>query len=268
MSVLRYVASARENGRRLTDVAEALGLNIATAHRLLGTLVFLGLLVHRSETKSYKIGPELISLAAVAHSQFAFRDLFTTAMARIAEETGDTVFLQVQSGDETVCLARTTGAFAIAALVLDVGTRLPMGVGAAGLAMLAYMSDEEGEQVFARCAAKFKEIDLKIDTVRAAVRKSRAVGFGFQEGQLTKEVGGISVLLLDTNGIAAAVSVTALKQRMDPARRRQVAEIIRAACADIPGLTLFPKNLPGASPQARKPTREASMTSRRKSFAP
>ncbi|MGE3064856.1 MAG: IclR family transcriptional regulator [Hyphomicrobiaceae bacterium] len=240
MSVLRFVASGREEGRRLSEVAQALNLNVATAHRLLGTLVYLGFLVHRSANKSYRVGPELISLAAIAHAQFAFRELFHGPMRQIAEATGDTVLLQVRSGDETVCISRASGSMVFATVVMDVGKRLPLGIGASGLAMLAYMDEDECEEVLERCRPAYEDLGLSVETIRASVRKSRALGYGFQEGQLTREVAGIGVLLLDASGIAAAVSVIGLRQRFDPARRKHVVEAIRAACADIQGLTLFP----------------------------
>ena len=65
-------------------------------------------------------------------------------------------------------------------------------------------------------------------------------GSSMREVTAWREVAGIGVLLLDASGIAAAVSVIGLRQRFDPARRKHVVEAIRAACADIQGLTLFP----------------------------
>lgn len=251
MEVLSFVAAGKENGRRLTDVSNALGLNIATAHRLLNTLVFLGLLLQRSHDKSFVLGPELVSLAAMGHSHFILRDVFKDPMTRIAAVSEDTVFLQVLSGSETVCVARTTGSFAVPALELDVGTRLPVGVGSAGLAMLAAMPDDQCEAVLQECSPHYNSLGLKPLVVRQSIVTSRTLGYGYQVGQLTKEVAGVGVCFLDDNGIAAAVSVTALSQRLDRKRAKMIVSLIRDECSGIPGLSVFPAVLPGPASTGR-----------------
>ncbi len=238
IDVLRVIAAGGADGKRLTDVASELGLNVATAHRLLGTLAYSNLVVQRPDQKTYQLGPELISLAATAHSQFAIRDLFRPAMMRIAGETGDTVFLQIRSGDETVCIARELGSYEIPALVLEVGTRLPLGAGAAGLAMLASMPADECERVLSRCEPAYRAVKLDPETIRKSVARSRTLGFGYQDGQMTRGVTGVGVALFENGRMAAAISVTAISQRVNARRRNEIVETIRKACAAIPRITV------------------------------
>lgn len=246
MEVVRYVAGSREEGRRLKEVAEALGLHTATAHRLLTTLVYCGLLLQKANTKIYRLGPELMSLSAMANSQLTLQRLLEPALDNIARETGDTVYLQVGAGDETVCLARTLGAYSVAALVLDVGSRLPMGVGAAGLAFLTFMGEDEREELLGRRAVEFKKYDLRPEMVREAVAESQRVGYALQDGLSREGISGVGVLLVDEkeNEAVAAVSVIALTSRMDARRKRQIAEVIRGACSNLQGLNIYPKQLP------------------------
>jgi DNA-binding IclR family transcriptional regulator len=172
-------------------------------------------------------------------------------LEKIAKETGDTVYLQVRAGDETICLSRVFGAFRLAVLVLDVGSRLPMGVGAAGLAFLMLMDDEERDAVLNRGALEFKKYNLRPEKVRAAINESRRVGYAVQHGQSREGVSGVAVLLIDENGNATgAVSVIALTSRMDAQRMRQVVKIIRSACADLHGLQPYPKHLPNNQKQS------------------
>src|SRR5690606_27574595 len=139
IDVLHAVARGSEEGRRLVDVAAELDLNIATTHRLLIALKHYGLVQQRPESKSFILGPELFSLAARANPALALRDNYGPALREIARRSGDTAFLQIRIGDETLCIARQTGDFVMPALVLEVGTRLPIGAGSAGLAMLLVM---------------------------------------------------------------------------------------------------------------------------------
>ncbi len=52
----------------------------------------------------------------------------------------------MRRGDETVCLIREEGSFPIRSFVLGIGRRFPLGVGSAGLAMIAHLPAEERER--------------------------------------------------------------------------------------------------------------------------
>lgn len=244
--VLRYVSAAGEAGCRLTTVARDLGLHPATAHRMLRTLVAEGMLLHRGADKSYHMGPQLISLAAMAHDQFAIRNVFRPALETIARETHDTVFLQMYSGaDDTICLARQEGEYPVRALTLDVGACRPLGAGAAGLAILTYLSDAECEANLQRTSTRLKRLNVSPDLVRKTIAKSRLLGFAVNEGLVTDiNIFSVGVLVVDDSGIVAAISVSALRHRMEPARQQEIVKIIRKAIRAIPHVRPYPDQLP------------------------
>ncbi len=244
--VLRYVSAAGEGGCRLSAVAKDLGLHPATAHRMLRTLVAEGMVLHRDADKSYRMGPQLISLAAMAYKQFAIRHLFQPALETIARETHDTVFLQMYSGaDDTICLARQEGEYPVRALTLDVGACRPLGAGAAGFAILMYMSDEECEAIIQRTSARLRKIGVTPDLVRSTIARSRSLGFAINEGLVTDiNIFSVGVLVVDDSGIVAAISVSALRHRMAPDRQLEIVKIIRKAIRGIPHVRLYPDQLP------------------------
>src|SRR5256885_16138309 len=106
------------------------------------------------------------------------RDLCEPAMAALSRETEDTAYLVVRSGFEAVCLHRLEGDFPIRTLVLQVGSRRPLGVGAGGLAVLAAIAPEEREAIIERGApalpafGKLTDAGLRLaceETARAGV---------------------------------------------------------------------------------------------------
>lgn len=244
--VLRYVAAGGEGGRRLNAVARDLDLHPATAHRMLRTLAAEGMLLHREADKTYRMGPQLISLAAMAHKQFAIRHLFQPALEMIARETRDTVFLQMYSGaDDTICLAREEGEYPVRTLTLDVGACRPLPAGAAGLAMLMHLSDDECEKIIQSTGARLKKLGLTPDLVRAAIARSRSLGFAINEGLVTDvDIFSVGVLVVDDSGIVAAISVSALRHRMETDRQLEIAKIIRKAIRGIPQVRPYPYQLP------------------------
>lgn len=244
--VLRYVSAAGDKGCRLSVVAKDLGLHPATTHRMLRSLVAEGMLLHRELDKSYRMGPQLISLAAMADKQFAIRNLFQPALEIIARETHDTVFLQMYSGaDDTICLARQEGEYPVRALTLDVGACRPLGAGAAGFAMLMYLSDDECEAVIQRTSARLKKLGVTPAQVRDTIARSRSLGFAINEGLVTDiNIFSVGVLVVDDSGIVAAISVSALRHRMEPDRQLEIVKTIRKAIRGIPHVRPYPDQLP------------------------
>ena len=135
--LLRLLATAGAGGSALTELAAQAGLPHPSAHRVLKQLQAERLVEHHPDTRRYRLGPLAFELGLAASTQFDMRDLCEAAMQRLASVSADTVYLVGRSGFDAVCLHRVEGAFPIRTLVLEVGSRRPLGVGAGGLAVLA-----------------------------------------------------------------------------------------------------------------------------------
>ena len=149
--LLRAVAG-RERGSTVAELAAETGLTRPTVHRLLTGLAKEGLVDRDAGTGAWQLGPELYVLGAVAAHRYPIRELAGPSLRRLAEATGESAFLSVRRGLETVCLARVEGAFPIRSHVLYEGLRLPLGVASAGLAVLAHLPDAEVDRVLAATA--------------------------------------------------------------------------------------------------------------------
>jgi DNA-binding IclR family transcriptional regulator len=145
--LLRAIASHDAAGARLLDLARQCRLEPPTTHRLLKALDAEGLVARDPSARTYTLGPLTFELGLAAAHHFRARDLCAQALQAIAEHTGDTVFLSMRSGLDTVCIDRREGRFPIKTLTLDVGTRRPLGLGAGGLALLAALDDAEIDAV-------------------------------------------------------------------------------------------------------------------------
>src|SRR5581483_8105304 len=104
------------------------------------------------------------------------KDLLSSVLSRIADATGDTVFLQLRTGNESLCVDRRLGSYPVKTLVVDVGTHRPLGIGAGGLAILAASPAEEAERILRANAAQFPLYGTKTAEVLKAVRAARRLG--------------------------------------------------------------------------------------------
>jgi DNA-binding IclR family transcriptional regulator len=234
-ALLRLLATAGARGASLTDLAARCGLPHPSAHRILKQLLDEGLAEHNPDTRRYRLGPLTFELGLAGSTMFDIRDLCEAAMRRLVEATEDTVYLVTRSGFDAVCAHRLEGAFPIRTLVLDVGSRRPLGVGAGGLAILAATPGDEQREIIGRVApllAQFGGLDER-SLARACDRTSRA---GFSTITGTVNLGVSAVGRAFRNGMGhpvGALSVAAMSQRLPAERLSGVAEQLVEACTAV-----------------------------------
>lgn len=222
IQILRLLGAAAEHSLRLVDVQNAADLARPTAHRILTALGRHGLVVQDGETKRYRLGQELaiLGLSVPSQSYLQLRDLSQAEMLELAQETGDTAFLMVRSGYDTVCIDRKLGPYPIKTLLVDVGTRRPLGIGASGIAILASLDDRQAESAYAAIRARLSDYPNSTErSIRTAVCAARERGYAFSDGLVLPGVRGLGVAINDPHGTpVAALSIAALRERIAPAR--------------------------------------------------
>jgi DNA-binding IclR family transcriptional regulator len=229
VQLLRAIASRGRDGARLVDLTHHTGLEQPTARRILKSLIAEGIVTQQTGSRRYLLGHLVFELGLAAAPQFNLQKLCEPAMARIADKTGDTVFLTVRSGWDSVCVDRREGAFPIRTLTLDIGTRRPLGVGAGGIALLMDLSDEDIDEIIAANTPRLRRFgSIDAEVLRAMVQRARRLGYAVNDRQVTP--GAISVGLPLTNRVGpavAAISIGAIASRMGSARQRELAAILQ-----------------------------------------
>jgi DNA-binding IclR family transcriptional regulator len=174
------------------------------------------LAVQREGTKSYALGPLAFELGLAAAASYDLREQCQSGMRQLAEELGDTVYLSVRSGTESVCQAREEGPSPIRVNTLSIGSRRPLGLGAGGLAILSHLPFPEFEDVMAHILPRVQtDADLDERTLRAAVAETRRKGYAFIRNRVTLGVTAIGVPIFDSlDRPIAAISIAAIDERM------------------------------------------------------
>jgi DNA-binding IclR family transcriptional regulator len=184
----------------LREVSEASGLARATAHRLLRALEDHGL-VRRDGDGRFALGFALVALGQAASAALPLAAAAAPALARLRDETGESVQLYVRQGDRRICVAALDAPRELRTIV-PVGASLPLDRGSAGKVL-------RGEP----------EVDDR----------------GWAESVAEREVGvaSVSAPVRDTSGaVVAAVSVSGPIERTSRAPGgRYAAAVVDAAGA-------------------------------------
>jgi DNA-binding IclR family transcriptional regulator len=235
IGILRALAAADRAELRLSDVARAVHLSKATTSRILAALCEHGLVEGPGETKTFHLGPELAFLGWSAAHTFPLARLARPVLGNLAEITGDTAFLAVRSGTETICAERVSGSYPVKVFTMEVGSRRPLGIGSGGMALLAALPDREINQILKTNAQKLLRYKaMRLARIRREIAQTRARDYSFADGHVVKEVAGVAVAIRDPRGNPfAAVSVATLSSRFEDGRLTALIRVTQAAAREI-----------------------------------
>lgn len=230
VAVLKELAMFGARGARVADLASHLDLEYPTAHRIIRCLVEQRMVQKDENTLRYSIGPLVHELGLSARPKMHLRELCDSTISRIARKTRDTVFLNVRSGLDVLCIARKEGAFPIKTLVKEVGDRRPLGFGAGGIALLLRLSEEEAAKVITANAPRLQAYgNASPRSIVALVKKSKAVGYVFTEDAIVPGVNAVSLPVGGYDGIPlAAISVAAVRSRIPHPRHRKLVSFLKS----------------------------------------
>ena len=214
----------------VTEIAEKTKLNKSTAFGLITTLAAEGLLEQDSVTGRYRLGLELFRLGNLVNTNTRrlvmpeLTELTATLMETlnfVRHEKGDVVYLIKKESPHSMRICTKTG------------QRLPMYCTAVGKAILAYLPENERDQII----ADFEFKPYTQNTVRngemllAQLEEIRRNGYAIESEELEYELVCVAVPVLNSAGYpAAAISCSGPKTRMTEEKIRDCRSAL-SACA-------------------------------------
>ena len=231
LHVLDAILAAGLEGLRVVDVCRAIELERATVYRLLATLTDSGY-VSRQGRFRYVAGARVARLAQVPQlSSLAAR--LQPVLAQVSASCGDAAFAVVRDGPLSHCIARQVGSHPVQILVIEVGTRQPLGVGAAGLALLAALPEAEVQSVIEANAPVLAAYGgMTPERLRILVHATRERGWSVVGNHATRGVLAVGMAVRNARGLpVAGISVATTMARLPRQRQQLIARAMREALA-------------------------------------
>jgi DNA-binding IclR family transcriptional regulator len=202
--------------RSLRALADASGLPRPTAHRLLVALEAHRLVI-RDQTGSFRLGPRLTELAAVAGPELDLASVAGPVLDRVHQASGESVQLYVRSGEHRLCIAARDAGTGLRDSV-PVGALLPLDVGSGGKVLLAWSPDG---------SRRMQPTEL------ASIR---ARGWAASVAEREPGVASVSAPVLRDGSLLAALCVSGPVSRLGQSPGRKLSELVVAAAADLSAL--------------------------------
>lgn len=233
LAILAALKEAAPEGVRVTELARQTGIERSTAHRLLLSLESAGWVKKGENGKRYFTDVQGgVSLAISAIDDGRIREIVMRAipaMRRLANQLGDAVFLVTRDGQESVAIHREIGDYPIQILATYAGKRYPLGVGSAGMALLAGMPEDMANRIVESYSLRLEEYGgLTPQTIHRLRKNAQLRGYAVMQNFAVRGAMGVGCALEDEQGIPVlALSVSAITERMPLKRQGEIARLLK-----------------------------------------
>ncbi|MFK0151576.1 IclR family transcriptional regulator [Streptomyces sp. NPDC090493] len=240
-AILNAIALHGAPGARLLDLSQETGIARPTVHRILQELTEAGFVEQRA-SRRYGLGSALYLLGLSAPSPINDFTGIEKVARRLAEQTGDTVYVAMRRLDGVHYLMRADGSYPIRAEIVGVGETVPLGTTFAGIALLSWHEPEAVEaQLLANerlrrtlKAAEMPDLQDTLTAVRQAIAQVHEHGYYFDQDTVMRGVSGIAAPIPSkTASPYMAVTISAINDRLPPERIEELAPSLLEAARRI-----------------------------------
>ena len=232
IGILRLMARMEASGARLSDLARLAEIPHPSMHRILKCLIAERLVVQDPVTRLYQLGPLNFELGLATMHKTEFQQRFRPNLEQIAAQTGDTAYLIARSGLDFVCLDRVEGSYPIRAVMLHVGGRRPLFLGAGGQSLMASLKPAEFDRMLRALGREIALAGMEPESVRRGILRAREAGFGLVRDNAHLGVASLAISIPEPSGAPRfAVSLAMVSDRMTPAHQGLICTTIRTELA-------------------------------------
>lgn len=235
--LLDLVADGGAEGVTLKQLTALSGLNTATCHRILNTLVGHKLLARDDKKRCYRLGARMAIYGARAARGPGIISRCEIALTRLRRRTGDTVHLMARFNHDSVCLDRRDGECVVPTLTGTIGGSVPLGVGPGSISMLAFLEEDEQDFIIRANLERYSSYrDLTPEKVRRLISDTRERGYAVDVGELIPGIAGVAMpIMTEGEKPNASIGFTLLCAKLAPGVIEQYVAFLKEEIAAIIG---------------------------------
>lgn len=185
----------------------------SSVYRMLATLAEIGWVEQVAPRGAYRVGARLLTLASELLRALDIRGAARPILEEVHAATGETTFLCVRNGGRAVCIERVDGD-RVNSRVLRIGRSLPLHIGAAPRALLAFEGREAWDEyaAVAELTDELRREGLSRAEMFAQLEEICQTGVAISDNTVTPGIAAIGAPIFDHDGrVAASLSVSGLR---------------------------------------------------------
>lgn len=201
--------------RGVSEIAEAVNLHKATAHRIVTTLLNYGYLERTDDDQRYRLGLMLAGLGFKVVRRMDLRREALPYMNELIDRWDETCDLSVFDQGRVFYVEVLRGSHALT-IAAAIGQRLPAHCTASGKLFLAYLASEELNTFFSHHMRAYTKNTITFpDELRLHLEAIRQQGYSIDDEELEEGIRAIAAPIFNHKGsIIAAMSIPGPTNRL------------------------------------------------------
>jgi IclR family transcriptional regulator, KDG regulon repressor len=192
------------------DISKRLRYTQSKTYRMIRTLIQYGFLTESSTTAQYSLGLNALRVGVLAQQSISLPAIARPFMKELSLLTKETVLLTALNGTKAMVLERVESQERIRYSLFQTGADLPLHCGASSKILMAFLPEEEWDQIIA--GEGLKEYTPNTitdqDRLKTHLREIRKKGFAFSDQEADRDVRAVAAPVLNGAGqIVAGLSV-------------------------------------------------------------
>lgn len=230
LSLLAWFEASRP-AASIETLSRAISAPKSTTYRYVSLLREFGFVMEAPGGK-YSLGPRALGMARAAQAAVNYVELARAVMETLAHDTGETVFLLRRVGDHAICIGRCDPVNPVR-IFLEIGSAVPLHVGASPKLLLAYLNARERDAYIARYIERDPALRRTRARLRAELEHMRAHAGGITIDEITPGVWACAAPILERGGVVAALSIAGPAFRIGKGKRRAFEAMVRKAARQV-----------------------------------
>lgn len=228
----------------VTELSKRLKLHKNNVFRLLATLESRGYIEQNKATENYRLGLKALELGQTFIKQMGLLRQAKPILEQIVEDCNETAYVAIYKEHHTVYLDVVETNLTVR-VVSRVGSRLPAFCTAAGKVHMAYMTDEELDDLLSHLnfVQHTPSTITNAEALKTELAKVREQGYSFDDEELDSGVRCIAAPIRDyTRRIVGAISISGPSMRISNERvDSELVPLVLKAGADLSTRLGYPK---------------------------
>jgi DNA-binding IclR family transcriptional regulator len=215
----------------ISELADIVGVPLSTCYRYVGLLREVGL-IEEGERATYHVTPQIMRVARAAQVSNKLSQIARPYLEQISGQVNETVMLMQLFGTNVVCVESIAATRSIR-LVFESGHSTPLGSGASGRLMLAYLPASEQATYLAARTQREPAFGELIPQLERDLPQLARQGWATGTDEHTEGVWACAAAIRLGGRAVATVSAAGPGFRIAPEKRDEIRQLLLGAAAEI-----------------------------------
>lgn len=219
--------STFEPTKKVSELAESLGLAKSTVSRLLSTLASEGFVIKDKKSGEYRLGLSVLTLGGIVTNHLDIHKEAAPVLSKLVNDTGETSHLAIMDGLDTIYIHKSECNHPVRILT-HIGRRNPSYCTSSGKVLLAYNENKIVEEVIKKGLVPYTSNTITDPSkLRDELKTIRKQGYAVSTEELTEGTKSVAAPIRDyTGSVISSITVVGPIQRLKNYKIPKIAKAV------------------------------------------